>query len=895
MNRTSEACLWRFAAVVVVLTAYGTAEANEPQEHLKDAEQLIATGDMNAAAAKLRDALAQSPDDPSLHGRLADVLATQGYYASAEQEALAARQHNGDEKLFLPVLSKILLREQKYADILKLITPGNRAPSLESTVRLSRGLAHLGLHEPEEAEGDLREAVKLSDAPGLKITLARFLGGKTPEEAEKLLDEALATAAPGEMVEALQLKGELLRNRGDTDGAMRLFGKAIKNSPNYIPALLSRASLNIALNRFDAADVDIKPILRVVPNHVQANYLLAYASAKQGKFADADNRLDKISIHFAEFPIGYFLRAVVKFGLEQYPSAEQNVAKYLAQAPNDSPAVRLAAAIALRQGHAAVAIAYLKPLIGKAPPEAATFSLLGNAYIADGNPELALEQFEKAATLDPDSPQIRHDIAISEIRTGQDEKGLAELERIFESKSGTAVAGPTLVLTELSVRHVDEAAKIGEALVANDPKNPLYQTLLGLVRTTQADYPSAEATFRNAMALAPGLASPAQNLAKLYIALGRTDDAKSVYDNFLAKRPDNIAALLGRADIAVMQKDWLYAITTLNRAHDASPNDPAPALRLVAVYLRQQNWAKAKELSAELAARFPENGEVLSGYLQSLVAAKDFSDAKAVLQAAIARVPDDAALKADMIRLVAASDGVDAAAEQARRYATADPASNAYDLAMADLYERANRDAEALGVLETLVARQPAEAAPTILLAGIYRRMNELGKAEAILVRQQASAPDDLKVAAALASICTEAKKFDAAIAQYLRILQKNPRDAIVLNNLASAYQQVGSLENARHFAEQAAAVAPQAPQVEDTLGWILLAQGEADKAVTYLTAASRSAPGEPEIQYHFAVALHRVGRVGDAEKVLDGLLGVGKPFSDRGDAEKLLQDLKRG
>jgi predicted Zn-dependent protease len=81
----------------------------------------------------------------------------------------------------------------------------------------------------------------------------------------------------------------------------------------------------------------------------------------------------------------------------------------------------------------------------------------------------------------------------------------------------------------------------------------------------------------------------------------------------------------------------------------------------------------------------------------------------------------------------------------------------------------------------------------------------------------------------------------------------------------------------------------------DDTLGWILLAQGEADKALTYLSAASRSAPNNPDIQYHLAVALNRLGQTADAQTRLETLLGSGATFSDRAEAEKLLQQLKHG
>jgi Flp pilus assembly protein TadD len=91
-------------------------------------------------------------------------------------------------------------------------------------------------------------------------------------------------------------------------------------------------------------------------------------------------------------------------------------------------------------------------------------------------------------------------------------------------------------------------------------------------------------------------------------------------------------------------------------------------------------------------------------------------------------------------------------------------------------------------------------------------------------------------------------------------------------------------------LAERANAAAPRTPQIGDTLGWILLAQGEADTAVTFVRAASLSAPRNPDIQYHLAVALHRVGQAADAQATLETLLGSGVSFTDKAEAEKLLQ-----
>jgi len=113
------------------------------------------------------------------------------------------------------------------------------------------------------------------------------------------------------------------------------------------------------------------------------------------------------------------------------------------------------------------------------------------------------------------------------------------------------------------------------------------------------------------------------------------------------------------------------------------------------------------------------------------------------------------------------------------------------------------------------------------------------------------------------------------------------------LNNLAWLYQQKGDLNKARNLAERAVAAAPNAAQIDDTLGWILLAQGDAGKAVTYLTAANDSSPADPAIAYHLAVALSRAGRTGDAQATLEKLLGSGASFTDKPQAEKLLAQIK--
>jgi cellulose synthase operon protein C len=1195
-------CPWRRMVVAGAFAAlaWSPAYAKESTAHVKEAEQYIAQGDLKAAEIELRNAIREAPQDPVLRARLAEVYLQLGDALPAEREARAARELKGNEADYLPVLADAMLRQGKFADLTDSVQPGNRDPVLESKVRTALGTAAAGLGDRAKAETLLDEAIKLDpSATRPKIQLARLLTGTKPAEADSLIDAAI-TADP-RSAEALQVKGEMLSNRGDQEGAMRLFDQVLKIDPKNISALLSRAKANVVLGKYKAADEDIDPILKVSPDHFMANYLRGVELAKQEKYAEADRILDRISPGFAAFWPGYYVQGATKLALGQYAQAETSLGIYRAHVPDDMRAARLMATAALQQQAASRAIEYLKPLVDKMPADAATLAILGNAYVADHQPDLALQQFQKAAALDPDNPGIQTQVGVSEIDTGQSELGLATLEQVFGTEAGAPIAGPALVAMELRARRLDHAAEIATSLIKRDANNPIYHTLLGEVRAAQKDYTAAESAFRVALAINPDLAAAIRDLAQICAATGRADEARTLYNDLLAKNPNEVTALLGLADTYIAQQKWTEAIDAINRARTAARNDPAPGLKLVGVYEMREDWANAKTLAAELAAQFPGNANILdtqgraqlvagdtngavssfkrayalapnsasilSRYLASLNGAKYFTEAGGVLQEAVARDPRNSSLKADLIRVEGEINGVDAAVAKAHALAASDPEYNIYDLVSAELYEKAGRRPDAVAVLEKAAAARPSDegltialarlynrsgdflkadgvlaarlhadpksipigtamaqqyfatgrtqdakklfadvlaqrpndvvtllglaqvasternwpeatdyisrarkAAPndpapgialvnlellrqdwksavaaatqvadqfpnntdvldakgraqttsgdtegtiatyrriyelspnsipamtgyvallkeakefakaqTVLraalardpknnavkgdliriesdiggmraglakaqafakedpgnplydivsaelyekagrrddavgllekavaaqpssdaligaLAGLYARTGDPAKAEAVLNTRLKADPKNIAIRSALASLYLAQKKYDDAIAEYTRVVAEHPADAAALNNLAWLYQQKGDLTKARRTAEQAFAAAPRQPLIDDTLGWILLAQGEADKALTYLSAASLSAPKNPDIQYHLAVALNRLGRTADARAMLEALLGSGTTFFERTEAEKLLQQLKQG
>ncbi len=927
-GRFAGGALFAIAALTLAGTVHSPAQAKDPQTYLDKGQAYAKQGNLKAAEIELRNAAREAPQDAHIRALLAQVYLKLGDFRLAEREARAARDLKGAEADYLLPLAEAMLRQGKVADIPVQIKPGTRPPELESRVRMILAIAAARLHDRAKAEALSREAVALDEsAPGPKIALARLLLGANAGEAEKIVDAVVA--ADPRAADAIAIKGETLAMRGDVDGAMQRFGEALAIDPNNVTAHLSRANVNLSRGDYAAVDQDLDPVLKLSPQNFGANYLRALENFKKRDFAAADKILDRLSPNFSFMAEGLYVQAATKYGLRQYGQAGDAIAKYAARVPQNPYGARLAATIALRRGAPDVAVQYLTNYLAKSTADPATLTLLGNAYIALKKPALALEQYERAAALDPENLSLKTMVAVSEIDAGAGRKGLDELEKVFATDAGVTIAGPTLVLTHLRARRADNAAEVAEKLVKANSESLLYQNLLGMARLAQNNYPAAETIFKALVEKNPDFAPARTNLAHLYVVSRRNEDAKKVYQDFLVRKPNDVSSLLGLADMAAGDKGWDEAIGYANQARAAAPADPAPGLKLLNLYTFRQDWARAKALASDLTTQFPSNIDVfdaqgrmlvssgdqagaidayrrayeiapnsapiLTRYLGLLAAAKRFPEHRAVLQSSLDKDPGNREVKAQLIRIEAEIGGLDAGLGKARSFAKDDPGSTLYDLVSADLYERGGKRPEAVALLEKAAAARPSDANVAVALSRLYSRAGDLVKAEAVLTGRLKDRPDDLVLRAALGDFYISTKKFDLAIAEESRLIAERPNDAAALNNLGWLYQQVGDLSKAREFAEKAAAIAPTSGAIADTLGWVMLAQGDIEKGLSRLQAASAASPGNPDIRYHVAVALGRAGRPADARAVLEKLLESGASFASKADAQKLLDELKRG
>ena len=131
-----------------------------------------------------------------------------------------------------------------------------------------------------------------------------------------------------------------------------------------------------------------------------------------------------------------------------------------------------------------------------------------------------------------------------------------------------------------------------------------------------------------------------------------------------------------------------------------------------------------------------------------------------------------------------------------------------------------------------------------------------------------------------------------SAVEHYKIIVQQLPQYAPAVNNLASAYQQEKNPQ-ALAYAEKAHQLAPENPAILDTLGWILVEQGNTSRGLPLLQKATSLAPQVPTIRYHLAYGLTQAGDKIKARRELEQALASGKRFAEMDEARALLKQIQ--
>ena len=912
-------------SVPVALSGCDSTANLTEQEHIQRAKDFEDKDNLKGSIVELKNAIQKNPDSPQARLLLGQVYLKAGMGDEAEKELTRAAKLGVNSELIKPQLGEALLLMGEYKRVLDEIQPG------EQTSQANRARIFQVRADALLRQGNLKESCDLFQQshaldkayPPAYWGLAQCaVAERDMVKAKALLDAALKIK--DRQAKTWILLGGLEQLNSNAPGAINAYENALKLEPNNLEALQNHATLSMTLGKWEVAKSDIDKILKLAPKSLPAYYIQALFNFEQKKYPEARDALQEIFKTDPNHMPSILLAGFTAYALGAYQQAESYLNRFLEKFPRHQNARRMLAATQIKQNQPENALETLAPLLSSDSADPQAFALAGEAYDIKNESALAVESLTKAAAVSPKNASIHSQLGFSLLSMGDSQSAIKELQTAASLDAGQNKADVFLILVYFDQREYDKALVLIDELAKKRPNSPIPHNLRGKAYLGKNDVLKARKSFEQALIIDPAYFSAASSLALLDLRDKNTEAARKRFESVLSNDKNNLQAMMALAELSRINGAEKSQVDWLEKAVKTHPDAMTPRTALVRHFLGKNESKKALVIANEAVSENPENLDALALLGSVQLAVNDKSNAittftklskkadqspDAFLRLALAQIENQEfsaarktlheALKLDpnhlqsqdaLLQIDLAENKLDAAIKIARQIQAQKPASVLGYEREADVLLAQQRLPQAAKAYE-LALEKGGSSAGLIKLHQLQTRIGLDNVADQHLKEWLIKQPSDNAVRTYAAEYYMYIGRNKEAIGLYQAILRQAPKNAVVLNNLATLYQREKD-GRAAQTASLALKLAPDNPAMQDTLGWILVEQGQAQRGLPLLGKALASAPREASIRYHYAVALARTGDKVQARKVLDKLLTDSPNFSEAEAAKALLKTL---
>jgi len=533
------------------------------------------------------------------------------------------------------------------------------------------------------------------------------------------------------------------------------------------------------------------------------------------------------------------------------------------------------------------AVAEAQELLKRHPNDIQSRRLLGRIYLrslgdfnaGSGQSEIvahAIEQYREIYRIDPSDLESALWLARLYRLHNEHDKAEEVLRSILKEDSENEPAIEQLTQLLLDEGKVSEGVALLEGITARSP-SPVLLDLLGDAYTQSKDLNKAEQAYRKAAELDPSELSHQRGLGQTLMAEEKYSDALSVYQKLVDLMPDDADVYLRIAQIyrelhqldkaednlvkarqyapgsleVMYNEAMLYqaqgrnedairvlsdAVTGLKGQANALPSRGRSLAilyqQLGQLYRDTQNYQAAIYTYQEL-ARLGDEEDRRSRLLimDTYRAAKDLPKALQAGKEAIAKYPNDPAIRSSEALLLGENGQTDEAVKMLRTQLKGTPADRETFLNIAQVYERGRH----------------------------YKEAEEAARAAEVLPGQPR---DKEMVWFLLGAIYERQKFFDRAEEQFKKALAVNPRNAPVLNYYGYMLGDLGiRLDEAQALVQSALKEEPFNGAYLDSLGWIYLKENKLADAEATLRKALERESHDATIHSHLGDLYVKTGR----------------------------------
>ena len=444
-------------------------------------------------------------------------------------------------------LARTTIKERYYQDAIPILEEGLKIAPGRADLHAALGESYFLSGKVERAIDEFRTLIQL-DASARSYSLMglsyRHLGRF--EDAKKYFQ--LGLERDPRDASCLFNMGYIEERQGNHAAAERLFQAALRSRADFSDALLELANLRIASKRFEQAIDLLKRYIRVTDDPATGYYKLAMAERSLHQFQAAQRDLNVfhtlaknssveppiIVEHLFDFINNRStLSARDRIQLDLNQLLEQ-VRKH----PDRPQDLYLLAEAYLRLGQSREAQQALAKLDELSAQDYRTQAGIGVLLARYHLYQDSIKHFQAALQANPDSDEVKFDLADAYFRNGLYSEALAAAEQL--SPAGREDDAVLALLGDIYAHLGDtgRADEIFRRAIGRSPDNDQYYLSLGLVQLRENNISSAEGILRKGLTRIPSSGKIFWGLGVISALEGKTAQAAEYFERAVDLLPE---------------------------------------------------------------------------------------------------------------------------------------------------------------------------------------------------------------------------------------------------------------------------------------------------------------------------------------------------------------------
>ncbi|MGB6685817.1 MAG: tetratricopeptide repeat protein [Candidatus Acidiferrum sp.] len=504
------------------------------------------TGDSAKAELILNRALKLKPDSPETLYQLAQVYQQQNRAVDALDALVRAHKLAPQNTDIIYLLARVSMNQNYFEDAIPLLESGLKIAPQRADLHAALGESYFKSDKTEMAIQEFQKLIDMDPTArsyalmGISYRrLGRFDKAKAYFEAGLKRDPRDASC--------LFNIGYIDERQGNQARAEELFQRALRANPDFSEALLELANLRIANKRFEEAAVLLRRYVKVSRDPASGYYKLATVekSLHQTEASERDLKVfQTLSKDPASGPYPYqhiFDYVDERSSLSREARTQQDLTDLTVQLqknPEQPQNLYLLAETYLKLGkseEALKAVAQLDQLsAGDYRTQTGVGVLLARYRLYDD----AISHFKAALSSNPDSDDLRYDLADAYFRKGAYAQALEVAKQV--SAQGRQDGAFLSLLGDIQSHLGDtaDASAIFSDAISRNPDNDQYYLSLALVELRENNVAGAEETLEKGLARIPSSGKILWGLGIVSVLEGKTLQAEQDFERAVNLLPE---------------------------------------------------------------------------------------------------------------------------------------------------------------------------------------------------------------------------------------------------------------------------------------------------------------------------------------------------------------------